>query len=219
MDSIQYNKSNGTMYFLVILVSLALGFGGAYFLFNKKMQFVPSTKISSLNTALRKLWSDHVYWTRSFIVATIADIPETKEVTERLMKNQEDLGNSIVKYYGTEAGNKLTNLLKEHILKAAALVAAAKVEDKDKFKVADKEAYQNADEIATFLSSANPNWTQSDLQNMLYEHLNLLTKETQARIKKDWKGDISNFDKVYEQALMMADEFTTGIVKQFPDKF
>lgn len=222
MDSMQYsNKTNGTMYFLVILVSLALGFGGGYLFFNKMMQNAPSssTAVSSLNTALRKLWSDHVFWTRDYIIAAVADSPDAKAASERLLKNQEDLGNAVAKYYGKDAGNKLTDLLKQHILISVDVVAAAKANDKAKLEESDKRWHQNADEIAVFLSSANPNWPKKDMQDMMYDHLKLTTDEAVARIKKDWQGDIAAFDKVYDQILAMADGLTDGIAKQFPDKF
>lgn len=221
MDSMQYNnnKVNGLSCILAILVSLALGFGVGYFLYNKSMQTTPSTAISDLNTALRKLWSDHVIWTRDYIVAAVADSPDAKAASVRLLKNQEDLGNAIAKYYGKEAGDKLTSLLKEHILISVDVVAAAKANDKAKLDEANNRWHKNADDIAVFLSSANPNWPKDDLQNMLYEHLKLTTDEAVARIKKDWEGDIAAFDKVYDEILNMSDAFTVGIAKQFPDKF
>lgn len=63
-----------------------------------------------LRMSERKLWIDHVTWTRSFIVSDLASLDDKSDVLERLLKNQEDIGNSIKSYYGEEAGNKLTTL-------------------------------------------------------------------------------------------------------------
>jgi hypothetical protein len=41
--------------------------------------------------------------------------------SKRLLKNQEDIGNAIVPYYGAAAGTKLTDLLKQPILIAVDL--------------------------------------------------------------------------------------------------
>lgn len=76
-----------------------------------------------------------------------------------------------------------------------------------------------ANQAATFLGGANPNWPRAAVLSMMNEHLALTTQEATARLKKDWNGDVATFDKIFDQAMMMADALTDGIVKQFPDRF
>jgi hypothetical protein len=64
---------------------------------------------------MRKLWTDHVVWTRDYIIAAVGDQPDAKAAATRLMKNQEDIGNAVATFYGAPAGRQLTTLLKEHI--------------------------------------------------------------------------------------------------------
>jgi len=71
----------------------------------------------------------------------------------------------------------------------------------------------------SFLAGANPNWAMNDIKMMMHEHLALTTDEAVARIKKDYSGDISAYDKVHDEILKMADMLSSGIVVQFPDKF
>ena len=71
-----------------------------------------------LKLALRDLWVDHIVYTRNYIIGFAAGLPDTNIVAQRLLKNQEDIGNVIKPFYGNEAGNKLTSLLKGHILGA-----------------------------------------------------------------------------------------------------
>src|SRR5688500_2448960 len=139
-----------------------------------------------LREGMRKLWSDHVVWTRNYIVSAVADDPSASAAAARLMKNQEDLGTDIVPYYGSAAGSRLTALLKDHINIAVDLVPAAKAGDNAKVSDADKRWHQNAADIATFLSGANPRWTRESLVTMLNEHLKLTTEEAKARIQKRW---------------------------------
>lgn len=91
-----------------------------------------STKYSAAAAALkddmRKLWTDHVVWTRDYIVAALADQPDAQAAANRLMKNQEDIGGAVAKFYGAQAGQQLTTLLKEHISTAVDVVKAAKGE-------------------------------------------------------------------------------------------
>jgi hypothetical protein len=173
---------------------------------------------AALNQAMRKLWSEHVIWTRGYIVAAVADDPSAQAASARLLKNQEDIGNAIVPYYGSAAGAKLTDLLKQHILIAVDVVGAAKADDKAKLADADKRWHANAAEIATFLSGANPHWPRQTLATMLDEHLALTTQEAVARLEKRWGDDVAVFDRVFSQSMMMADALADGIAKQFPAK-
>lgn len=38
---------------------------------------------------MRKLWSQHVYWTRFFIISTAEKLQDLKYVTNRLLENPE----------------------------------------------------------------------------------------------------------------------------------
>ncbi len=175
--------------------------------------------VLSFRAGMRKLWSDHVIWTREYIVSAVAGMPDADAAAGRLLLNQEHIGNAIVPYYGKPAGSKLTGLLKQHIMIAVDLVAAAKAGDQAKFTQKDAEWSQNAEEIAGFLSSANPNWSKSDLVDLLGQHLSLTKKEAVARLSKDWDADVKAFDDIFVEILTVADALSEGIVKQFPAKF
>lgn len=173
-----------------------------------------------LRTNLRKLWEDHTIYTRNVILNIIDDLPGTNEAVARLLQNQVDIGNAIKPIYGAEAGNKLTDLLKEHIVIAADLLKAAKANNDAEFKTVNAKWFRNADDIAAFLSTANPkNWSLEDMKKMMHDHLNLTTQEAVARIKMDYKADIETFDKVRAEILEMSDMLAAGIIKQFPEKF
>jgi hypothetical protein len=90
------------------------------------------TGASQLRSDLRKLWEDHVTWTRLYIVSVAAGLPDKDATAQRLLQNQVDIGNAIKPFYGAEAGNKLSALLKEHIMGAVDLLAAAKAGDQPK---------------------------------------------------------------------------------------
>jgi hypothetical protein len=172
----------------------------------------------ALNQSMRKLWADHVIWTRQYIVAAVAGDPSAQAASTRLLKNQEDIGNAIAPYYGSAAGARLTDLLKQHILIAVDLVTAAKAGDNAKQADADRRWHDNAADIATFLSGANPNWPRQTLLGMLNDHLALTTQEAVARLQRRWDDDVATFDRIFAQAMTMADALSDGIAKQFPAK-
>jgi len=172
-----------------------------------------------LKEDMRRLWTEHVVWTRVYIVAAVADQPDAQAAANRLMKNQEDIGNAIGSIYGAPAGQQLTTLLKEHISIAVDLIKAAKAGDKTAQQAADAKWQQNGVAIADFLSKANPNWPRATLVELMKGHLATTTTEVVARLNKNWDADVRAYDEVYRHILMMSDALSDGIVKQFPNKF
>lgn len=168
---------------------------------------------------MRRLWADHVIWTRMYIIASVGRTLDANAAAGRLLRNQEDIGKAIMPFYGENAGNKLMELLKQNIMIAIDLVAAAKSDDNTKFIEYDRKWTANAEDIASFLSGANPNWPKKDLADLLNLHLKLTKDEAVARLKKDWNGDIKTFDEIFTEAMAIADVLSEGVIKQFPNKF
>jgi hypothetical protein len=215
---------------LTLLVALmaalaALAFwGGPGAQANDKGTRAAKAKISQTELALRndmrRLWEDHVTWTRLAIISLTTDAPDTEATVGRLLQNQTDIGDAIEPFYGEAAGDELTRLLREHILIAADLVAAARAGDQVALADAQARWTANADEIAGFLASANPRfWKLGELKAMLHEHLRLTTDEAVARLQGDWAADVAAYDQIHLQALEMADHLSIGIVEQFPRRF
>lgn len=175
---------------------------------------------SAFHDAMRKLWEDHVTWTRLYIISAAAGLPDTELTAQRLLQNQTDIGNAVADFYGRDAANKLTALLRDHILIAADLVGAAKAGDQAKTADAKKRWYDNADEIAAFLHGANPrNWPLATLQSLMKTHLDQTLDEATHRLQGKYDQDIKDYDEIVEHILHMADALSSGIIKQFPKKF
>jgi hypothetical protein len=169
--------------------------------------------------ALRKLWSDHVIWTRGYIIAAVAGTPDADAAAGRLLANQEDIGAAVAGFYGKDAGDRLTELLKEHILIAVDLVAAAKSGDQAAFATHDARWTRNIETIASFLASANPNWNEADVLDLLALHLKLTKDEAVARITGDWAADVKAFDDIFTEIMVLADAINDGLEAQFPERF
>jgi hypothetical protein len=170
--------------------------------------------------AMRKLWEDHVTWTRLYIVSAVAGLPDTQSAAERLLRNQVDIGDAIKPFYGEAAGDALTALLRPHILIAAETIDAAIAGDTARVEDALARWYANADEIGDFLAAANPdNWPRDAMRAEMRHHLDLTLEEALARLRGDWAADIAAYDTVHEHILGMADVLSSGIIRQFPRKF
>jgi len=177
-------------------------------------------KAVTLRTDMRKLWEDHITWTRLAIISLESGTPDTEATVSRLLQNQTDIGNAVKPFYGNAAGDELTRQLRSHILIAADVIAAAKGGDSAKLADAQARWIQNADDIAKVLNSVNPRyWKLPVLKAEMQMHLDLTTEEAVARLKGDWTGDVAAYDKVHQHILHMSDLLADGLIKQFPKRF
>lgn len=172
-----------------------------------------------LRNIMRLLWSQHVAWTRMAIISMAENLPDVNFVTNRLLRNPSDFEAALRPIYGNEIASKFASLLKDHLVIASELVKAAKAKDTAAVAAAEKRWYENADEIAAFLSSINPYLSKEALTSMLHNHLALTEAEAVAILNKDYAKSIALYDNIEKQALEMADALTEGIVKQFPNRF
>ena len=179
-----------------------------------------ATSKSDFQDAMRRLWSDHVAYTRLFIVSAASGSADKDATTQRLLQNQADIGNAVKPFYGKAAGNALTAQLKQHILIAADVIAAAKAGDKAKLADAQARWTKNADGIAALLHSANPHyWPLGMLKAEMRTHLALTTNEAVAHLQGKWAADVAAYDRVHINILGMADMLTNGLIQQFPQRF
>lgn len=168
-----------------------------------------------LNNKIRMLWEQHVAWTRMLITSIVFDLPDTDLITNRLLQNPIHFEKALRPFYGDNISSQFSNLLRNHLIIAAQLVKSAKAGDSKGAANAEKEWYDNADEIAAFLSSINPYWYQNQWRDMLHKHLELTKSEAVHMLNKDYASSISEYDEIERQALEMADVMTKGIIKQF----
>jgi hypothetical protein len=179
-----------------------------------------TAKQAAFQDAMRKLWEDHITWTRLAIVSFAHELPDLPATQARLLRNQVDIGNAIKPYYGEAAGNQLTGLLKEHIVGAVALLAAAKAGDQALIAQRSNEWYVNGNEIADFLHHANPrNWSRKAMRKMMKGHLDLTLSEAVNRLAGRYSADVRDYDEIHHHILRMADSISTGIIEQFPRRF
>jgi len=209
---------------LALVASMALALTGLAFALapsthnHETLAADARTNRATFHDAMRQLWEDHIVWTRMAVISIVGDRPDQSFAVERLLQNQDDIGDAIKPFYGDAAGDALTALLREHIVGAADLLVAAKTGVG--FEAAREAWYANGDEIGAFLADANPrNWDRAEMQAMMADHLDLTLAEAVARLQGDYAADVAAYDEIHVQILHMADMLSDGIIAQFPGAF
>ena len=169
---------------------------------------------------MRKLWEDHVTWTRLAIVAFADGSPGFDATAARLMRNQTNIGNAIRPFYGKAAGNQLTALLEDHIAIAVELLQAAKAGNGPAVDDAAKRWYANSDDIADFLAAANPrHWPRVTMRAAMKGHLDQTLAEAQHELAGEYAASVAEYDTIHRHILGMADVLSEGIMRSFPGRF
>jgi hypothetical protein len=151
-------------------------------------------------------------------MSIVFDLPDADVVTKRLLRNPKDFEALLRPFYGNKVASGFSDLLSEHLTIAGDLVKAAKAGNTKAAADAESKWYDNADELAAFLSGINPYWDKSDWERMLHEHLALVKQEATDLLSQNYAKSISTYDELEKQSLEMADLMLFGLMNQFPDK-
>jgi hypothetical protein len=185
----------------------------------------PSAAASTVRAAdfhdkMRALWEAHGEGTRMVIVTFVGNLPSLQAEEQVLLQNQVDIGNAVKPYYGKSAGNKLTQLLKEHIVGAATVLAAAKSGDKDQLAQAEAAWSANGRQVADFLHAANPHFlSRTDARDMMKTHLQQVIEQAVDQLTGRYAAGAAAFKPYIRHILDMADMISGGIIRQFPSRF
>jgi hypothetical protein len=173
--------------------ALTVGLGGTQAAADRRDPKPPRNAAQvAFHDAMRKLWEDHITWTRLAIVTFAAGSAGFGATAARLLQNQVDIGDAIKPFYGDAAGEQLTALLREHILIAVEILQAAKAGDTAAFNAANERWYANANDIADFLSAANPRfWPNATMRADMKTHLDQTLAEAADELAGNYAASVA----------------------------
>src|SRR5574339_15137 len=165
----------------------------------------------------RKLWEDHITWTRVVIIGILDGLPGTEDYIGRLLQNYEDMEEALTPYYGDEA-EVLGDLIQDHLVIAAQILTAVKNGEPADELIASW--YANGDDIAAQMNEMNPQfWPLAETQQMWKDHLDATLAEALDHFNGQFAAEVADYDRVHDLALEMADFFSNGVMQQFPSQF
>ena len=179
----------------------------------------PAVDSRSLSNDMRLKWSQHVYWTRMLLLSIAHRLPDLEVVTARLMQNPNDIAGIFADYYAPAQAETVAKLLTEHLQIGRDLIVALRDGHQAEAEALNRAWYINADQMAHAFSGMSPYYGQQEMRDMLYRHLDLTKQEVAMRLGRNYVADIKAFDAVEAEAMDMADGFSLGIIRQFPQRF
>ncbi len=180
----------------------------------------PTPKVAATQAALRDLWVGHIFWVRNVAVSTMAGNKDAATAAEaEVVSNAKQIAGAIEPFYGKEASDKLFQLLAGHWGAVKAHIQATQKGDAKGLDPAMKAMVANAEEIAKFLSGANPNLPNDTLKGLLVAHGGHHAQQNAAIKAKKWADEAKTWDAMKGHMYVIADALGDGIAKQFPDKF
>lgn len=179
-----------------------------------------SAKVVATDAAVRSLWFNHAFWIRNVVVATLAKRDAEAKVAEgQVVANAHGIADAIKPFYGDKAGDALFELLAGHYGAIRAYLAATAAGDKKAQDKATDDLMANADEIATFLSGANPNLPKGAVQGLMQAHGGHHISQIQQLKAGQYAEEAKTWADMEAHIYVIADALTGAIAKQFPDKF
>lgn len=181
-----------------------------------------STSSKAINTkdALRDLWVGHVFWIRNVVVETFAGNSAAAATAEtEAVANAKQIAGSIEPFYGKAASDKLFKLLAGHYSAVKQYLDATTAGSTARQDAAFKTLATNAEEIAVFLSGANPHLPVDTLRSLLLGHGGHHVQQIKQLHDKQYAGEAQTWAAMKQHMYVIADALAGAIAKQFPAKF
>jgi hypothetical protein len=179
-----------------------------------------SGKVAETKAALRDLWVGHIFWVRGVVFATVSkNAPAASAAEQATVANAKEIAGAIVPFYGQEASDQLFSLLAGHYGAIKEYLDAAVKQDSAGGATATDHLTANAQEIAAFLSGANPNLPKDTLEGLLLAHGGHHLQQIQEVQAGQFDKEVATWSAMKGHIYVIADALTDALAKQFPEKF
>jgi hypothetical protein len=205
------------------VVSILLGLSTNVFAHESMPQHVPASgnqKVIKTDAALRDLWLGHAFWVRAVVVETLSGNEAAAAAAEdEAVSNAKQLAASMEPFYGRAAADQTFKLLVGHYTAVKQYLLATRSHSATRQDSARQAMFKNADEIAVFLSGANPNLNIDALRGMLLTHGAHHVTQIQQIADRKYAQEARTWEAMKNHMYGIADALTFAIAKQFPAKF
>lgn len=177
------------------------------------------TKASDLRVALTSLLQEHVILAADATNAALGGRQsEFDGAAAELDDNSNRLSAAIGSVYGDSAGQAFSPLWKKHIGFFVDYTKATAAKDAAGRKKAVDDLTSYSQELAAFLSSANPNLPKDTVAGLVGEHVMTLKVVVDAQASGDQAAAYTALGMAVQHMTMLADPLSSAIATQMPDE-
>ena len=177
-------------------------------------------RLAETKAAMRDLWTGHIFWIRNVVLDNAVNNPAARDAAEQeVVANAKSIANSITPFYGEKASEKLFSLLAGHYGAVKEYSEATVAGNRLQQDAALTHLASNADEIAEFLSGANPHLPKDTVRGLIGAHgAHHVLQITQFK-EREYVHEGETWKVMKQHVYVIADALTTALATQFPSKF
>ncbi|MGH7236480.1 MAG: hypothetical protein ACREIO_08865 [Nitrospiraceae bacterium] len=176
--------------------------------------------VADTKAALRELWVGHIFWIRNVVLDNATNNPAARDAAEKeVVANAKQIASTITPFYGEAASEKLFSLLASHYGAVKEYSEATVAGSKHQQDAAIVHLASNADDIAVFLSGANPHLPKDAVRGLIAAHGSHHVAQIIQFQEKDYAREAQTWQVMRQHVYVIADALTTALVKQFPSEF
>ena len=162
----------------------------------------------------------HIFWVRNVSIATIhKDKAAIKAAKSKVVANAHLIAAAIEPFYGATAREHFFKPLASHYGTVSAYLAAAMTGDVSGQAAAMQSLTINAEEIAVFLSKANPDLPRDAMNSLLLGHGAHHVQQIQRMQDGDYDSEAKIWEEIKDHAYQIADATADALGRQFEERF
>lgn len=174
----------------------------------------PTAFAPGKESGMRKLWNDHIVWTRQYMISEMSGAADKDAIFNRLRQNAQDMAKAMKETHPSIDDKVLGGILDSTVLMMTKLIFETNLGSDRTGAFETKEALmKHLDRTAQYLNTANPGWSLAELKLMLQGYLNETHNEILARKNQIWDADIAAYDRLNNHVMKLADAFATGTIQ------
>jgi hypothetical protein len=170
--------------------------------------------------SLRELWLGHIFWVRNVSIAVIDRNDLAAKVAEQqAVANAKAIAASIEPFYGAPAKESFFKLLAGHYGAVKAYLVATVSGEPVAQGRATQTITSNAEEIAIFLSKANPYLPKDAVNALLLAHGSHHIQQIQQLKDRQYEAEAQTWEEMKAHVYQIANATADALAKQFAKKF
>jgi len=173
----------------------------------RNMEPMGSALLVDMKSALRKVFTDHAWYTGLLIIESLPiPQPNAEFVANRLMRNPQDIYDLLLPIVGEELATPVRDQFKEHLSIAASLLPAVREGNEDVITGGVRKFYNQGDILANALYNLSPEKLRlGEVTRLIHEHNEHVVTLATLRKQEKWEEYLTHNDDYYRHMLMVSD--------------